>query len=183
MEKYEIDELKDELEGLSLQEKRERLEEIQSELISEIEELEAASAEVGNLLSDVQEEMNKKLEQEINTALENVVASHEGKYPLLPNNTIDVEGLQFQFSHYRWDEGKLQVNVEGRKYIVQVRAFQQAFNTLLKTTLPNAHPSEKNFVMMQKEGDDLSAVVKHVAKQLISVAPEIKEIAKEYKFV
>ncbi len=180
MSTYDIDELKDELEGLSLQEKRERLESVQAEIDSEIEELETASSEVHSLLSDIEEEINIGYNKELQAALKEVVAAHDGKYPILLNNTLDIEGLQFRFSHYCWDESKLNVDIEGRKHIIRVRDFQKDFDALLKTILTEAYSSEKKFVIILKEGDDISAVVKNVAEKLISVAPKIKEMAKEY---
>ncbi len=183
MSTYDIEELKDELEGLSLQEKREHLESVQAEIDSEIEELETASSEVHSLLSDVEEEINIGYNKELQEALKEVVAVHDGKYPILLNNTLDIEGLQFRFSHYCWDESKINIDIEGRKHIVRVRDFQLDFDALLKTILPEAYSSEKKFVIIMKEGDETSAVIKHVAEQLISVAPQIIELRKEYKFV
>ncbi len=78
---------------------------------------------------------------------------------------------------------KLNVDIEGRKHIIRIRDFQQDFNALLKTILPDAYPSEKKFVVILKEGDDVPAVVQNVVELLISVAPQIEEMAKEYKFV
>ncbi len=182
MSTYDIDELKDELEGLSLQEKRERLENIQSEISNEIENLESSLADVSTLLSEVEEEVNISYSKEIRTALAAAVSPHGDKYSIILNNTLDIEGLQFRFSHYCWDEGKLHVTIEGRKHIVRVRDFQQSFDALLKQILPEACPSEKKFVMVIKDGDDVPSVVQHVVEQLISVAPQIQEMAKEYRF-
>ncbi len=183
MAKFEIDELKDELEGLSLQEKRERLEDVQSEINSEIEELESNLADVSSLLSEVEEEVNISYNKEIRTALETVVAAHDGKYPILLNNTLDVEGLRFRISRYCWDESRLHVDIDSRKHIVRIRDFQKDFDALLKTILPEAYPSEKKFVVILKDGDDVPSVVQHVGELLISVAPQIEEMAKEYHFV
>ncbi len=182
MSTCDIDELKNELERLSLQEKRERLEDVQSEITSEIEVLESSLADVSTLLSEVEEEVIISYSKEIRTALDAVVAAHDGKYPLLFNNALDIEGLQFRFSHYCWDEGKINIDIEGRKHIIRARDFQKDFDALLKTILPNAYPLEKKFVVILKDGDDSSAVVKHVVEKLISVAPKIKEMAEEYKF-
>ncbi len=182
MEQCDVDELKDELEGLSLQEKRVRLEDAQAEISSEIEELEASLADVSTLLSDVEEEVNISYSKEIRMALAAAVSPHGDKYPILLNNALDIEGLQFRFSHYCWDEGKLHVTIEGRKHIVRVRDFHSDFDELLKTIIPDARPSEKKFVMVLKDGDDVPSVVQHVVEQLISVAPQIQEMAKEYRF-
>ncbi len=183
MSTYDIDELKDELEGLSLQEKRERLEDVQAEISSEIEELEASLADVSTLLSDVEEEVNISYSKEIRMALAAAVSPHGDKYPILLNNTLDIEGLQFRFSHYCWDEGELHVTIEGRKHIVRIRDFQKDFDALLKTILPEAYPSEKKFVIILKDGDNATDVVKHVVGQLVSVAPQYEKMAKEYRFV
>jgi len=150
---YNIDELKDELVGLSLQEKRERLEDIQAEIDSEIEELEAASSEVSSLLANVEEEVNSGYEKELLAALKEVAVAHNALYPLLQDNTLDVEGLQFRFSHYCCDESKLNVDIEGRKHIIRARDFQKDFDALLKTILPNAYPLEKKFVVILKRLD------------------------------
>ncbi len=182
MSTYDIDELKDELAGLSLQEKRARLEDAKSEITSEIEALESSLADVCSLLSEAEEEVNVCYNKEISTALKEVVAAHDGKYPILLNNTLDIEGLRFRFSHYCWDEGKLHVTIEGRKHIVLIRDFQSDFDELLKTIIPDARPSEKKFVMVLKDGDDVPSVVQHVVEQLVSVAPKIQEMAKEYRF-
>ncbi len=96
MTTYDIDKLKDELAGLSLQEKRARLEDVQSEITSEIEVLESSLADVSTLLSEVEEEVNISYNKEIRTALDAVVAAHDGTYPILLNNTLDVEGLRFR---------------------------------------------------------------------------------------
>ncbi len=183
MSTYDIDELKDELEGLSLQEKRERLEDVQSEITSEMEALESSLADVSTLLSEVEEEVNISYNKEIRTALEAAVAPYGGKYPLLFNNALDIDGLQFRFSHYCWDESKLHVNIEGRKHIVRVRDFQQNFDALLKQILPEAYPLEKNFIIVLKEGDEVPSVVKHVGEKLMSIAPQIQGLAKKYMFI
>ncbi len=183
MSTYDINELKDELVGLSLQEKRERLEDIQAEIDSEMEELEAASSEVSSLLADVEEEVNVGYDKELLAALKEVAVAHNDQYPQLPNNTLDIEGLHFRFFRYCCEESKLNVDIEGRKHIVRVRDFQKDFDALLKTILPDAYPSEKKFVIILKDSEDISAVVKNVAEKLISVAPKIKEMAGEYKFV
>ncbi len=183
MSTYDFEEIKDELEGLSVEEKRERLEEMQAEFICEIEELESSLAATNRLLSEIEEEVNNGYNKELETALKEVCAAHNDQYPLLPNNTLDVEGLQFRFSHYCWDESKLHVDIEGRKHIIRVRDFQKDFDALLKTILPEAYPSEKKFVIIMKESDDTSAVIKNVAEKLLSIASQIKDMAVEYKFV
>ncbi len=180
MDPYYYNDLKEELEGLFLQEKREHLEEIQAEMTCELEELESNLANVNRMLAEVENEVNVGYKKELNMALGTVVAAYDGKYQLLPNNTLDIEGLQFRFTRYCWEESKLNVDIEGRKFIVQVRDFQKDFDALLKAILPEARPSEKKFVMVMKDGDEMSAVVKHVAEQLISAAEKIQEMAKEY---
>ena len=180
MENYDINELEAELEGLSLQEKRESLMTVQNDIESDIEELETAYNEVEEMLSDVEYRINESYKSEIADALKGISSD---VCTLLPDNTLDIEGLKFGFYRFCEDDYTLSISISGRKPIVNTGDFNAEFKTFLQPILPDAKCKDRQISIRIDDKTDVKALVKEIAEKLIAEAPKIAEMAGKYRFV
>lgn len=180
MKKYDISELEAELEGLSLLEKKSHLENVQNDIESEIEELETAKDEVEDLLSDVENQINEGYKSEIATALKGISSD---VCMLLPDNTLDIEGLKFGFYRFCEDDDTLHISISGRKPIVNTGDFNAEFKAFLQPILPDAKYMDMRINIRIDDKTDVKALVKEIAEKLIAEAPKIAEMGGRYRFV
>ena len=179
MEYEDISEIEEKLEGLSLKEKIDLLEEVKSEIENEIEELESFSSKVDDLLSEVKDQMDNKL----TTALSDAV----GVYPedvcqLVDKYTIDIEGLQLLFF---CDYGKLEICLNGRycNKAFSVANFSTDFQEMIKNDLPQVVVSEMKMIWQLAEDADVSAVIRRIVDVMVLHAEDIAKLVKKYNFV
>ena len=88
----DFEDLKDNLEGLALQEKKIKLEEFQSEVEDEILSLQTISSEVDDMLGNVLDELGVVFKNEIQAALEEIVSASQNEFMALEESTLDTEG-------------------------------------------------------------------------------------------
>lgn len=181
---YDIEEIKSDIEGLSLQKQLEQLEEIQNEIQTEIDELESSWDEVDDLVCDIRTQIDENYNAEINSVLETIVSTYQpGTYSLLPYNTLDIEGLCCQFMRFSDNDEQLLVDFSGRKPIIRLNDFINAFTEIIKPLFPK-YPIERLRLTFSLDDDtDVSQLVKEVAEKLISVAPSIAELAVQFRLV
>lgn len=180
MKKYDISELEAELEGLPIWEKKSHLENVQNDIESEIEELETAKDEVEDLLSDVENQINEGYKSEIQTALKGIPSD---VCKLLPDNTLDIEGLKFEFYRFCEDDDTLHISISGRKPIVNTGDFNAEFKAFLQPILPDAKYKDMQICIHIDDNSEVAALVKGIAEKLITEAPKIVEMGGKYKFV
>lgn len=180
MSTYDISEIEAELEGLSLLEKKSHLENVQNDIESEIEELETAKDEVEDLLSDVENQINEGYKSEIATALKGFSSD---VCMLLPDNTLDIEGLKFGFYRLCEDDDTLHISISGRKPIVNTGDFNAEFKTFLQPILPDAKYMDMRINIRIDDNRKVATLVKGIVEKLIAEAPKIAEMGGRYKFV
>ncbi|MBO4587303.1 MAG: hypothetical protein J5711_00160 [Bacteroidales bacterium] len=180
MENYDIGEIETELECLSLQEKRERLKNVQNEIESKIEELEAAKDDVNDLLSDVEDHINDNYEAEIYTALKGISSD---ACKLLPDNTLDIEGLKFGFYRFCENDNTLNIYINGRMPIVNTGDFDAEFKAFLQPILPNAKYKDRQLSIRIDDNREVATLVKGIVEKLIAEAPKIVGLGGKYRFV
>ena len=180
MKEYDISELEAELEGLSLLEKKSHLENVQNDIESEIEELETAKDEVEDLLSDVENQIDEGYKSEIATALKGISSD---VCKLLPDNTLDIEGLKFEFYRFCEDDDTLHISISGRKPIVNTGDFNAEFKTFLQPILPDAKCKNMQISINLTDKTDVKTLVKETVEKLIAAAPKIAEMGGRYRFV
>lgn len=181
---YDIEEIKSDLEELSLREKLEKLEEIQEEIQAEIDDLESSLSEVDDMISDINMQIDEGYSVEIDSALKSVASACQPSIcSLLPDHTLDIEGLCCRFLHFSGNDNQLLITFNGRKPIIRVNDFCAEFKEIIKPLLPEAHLDNMEMTIMLTEETDAGMVIKDVAEKLISVAPAIAELAVRFKFV
>jgi len=175
MKKYDISELEAELEGLSLLEKKSHLENVQNDIESEIEELVTAKDEVEDLLSDVENQINEAYKSEIQTALKGIPSD---VCMLLPDNTLDIEGLKFGFYRFCEDDDTLHISISGRKHIVNTGDFNAEFKAFLQPILPDAKYKDMQISIRIDDKTDIKPLIKETAGKLINHYPKIAQMGK-----
>lgn len=187
METYDIEEIKSNVEGMSLREKIEYLRDVQGDIMNEIEELESIESEVEELLSDAEEQISEKYDSEIGVALNDVIAAHPGEAcTLIPNITLDIAGLRFCFIFWSGEGvSQLSVGILGRKQIIRTGDFNAEFKDILKQILSDAKYNDMSFYLpleIETESDAI-LLVKEVAEKLVSIAPKMAELAGRYRAI
>ena len=187
METYDIEEIKSNVEGMSLREKIEYLRDVQGDIMNEIEELESIESEVEELLSDAEEQISEKYDSEIGVALNDVIAAHPGEAcTLIPNITLDIAGLRFCFMYWPGvGLNELSIGISGRKHIIRTGDFNAEFGDIVKQLFPEAKYGNMSFEFSWAAETDAVPVVlvKDIAEKLVSIAPKIAELAGKYGFV
>ena len=161
MEKYDFSEIESTLEGMSLHEKIEYLEEVQDDISTEIDNLESVRVAIGELLDDVVKQVCDNYRKEIFMVLNDIMAVYQGGIcALLPDNTLDISGLLFRFYRYSEMDNQLFIDIQGKK--------AASYNNL-KITITNE--------------TDFPTLLKNAVEKLINNAPQFANLAVKYKAV
>lgn len=181
MEHYDIEEIKSNVEGMSLREKIEYLRDVQEELIYEIDELETVEGEVKELLNDAEDQVGEKYDSEIGAALKEVLSAHPDKDCSLYANTLDFEGMLFCFI-YLSEEGvnQLSIRISGLRPITRVVDFNAEFGDIVKQLFPEAKYRNMLFDFNLATEADLIPLVKEIAEKLLSINQKIEHLASKY---
>ena len=183
MENYDLEEIKSNVEGMSLREKIEYLRDIQEELIYEIDELETVEGEVKELLNDAEDQVGEKYDSEIGAALKEVLSAHPDKDCFYANvkNTLDIVGMLFCFI-YLSEEGvnQLSIRISGLRPITRVVDFNAEFGDIVKQLFPEAKYRNMLFDFNLATEADLIPLVKEIAEKLLSINPKIEDLARKY---
>jgi hypothetical protein len=102
---------------------------------------------------------------------------------LLPDNTLDIEGLKFGFYRFCEDDDTLHISISGRKSIVNTGDFNAEFKAFLQPILPDAKYKDMRISINFTEKTDVKALVKEIAEKLIAEAPKIAEMGGRCRFV
>jgi len=184
MENHDIDEIQSQLEGLSIQEKLNRLEEIKSEVDDELDELETFSNELDSLLSDLEDQIESDYKQEIIAALNETISSYpKGVFTIVSDTVLDIEGLRFYFRHPFWNNHQLEIGLNTRKSVVRVRDFREDFKKLLQEALPEAFYNNTDIIVPLSGEKGTCDVIKDMVESLVSLSPQFVELAKKYNYV
>lgn len=179
----DFEDLKDNLEGLSLQEKKIKLEEFQSEVEDEILSLQTISSEVDDMLGNVLDELGVVFKNEIQAALEEIVSASQNEFMVLEESTLDIEGLRFIFKRFALEDKYLRVYVKEKIYSYRTRDFQIDIDKFIREIFPEATLRDCEVTFTLKNSDDISTMIKYIVTTLLSVRDKIKELAVEYKSV
>ena len=179
----DFEDLKDNLEGLSLQEKKIKLVEFQSEVEDEILSLQTISSEVDDMLGNVLDELNVVFKNEIQAALEEIVSASQNEFMVLEESTLDIEGLRFIFMRFALEDKYLRVYVKEKIYSYRTRDFQIDIDIFIREIFPEATLGDCEVTFTLKNSDDINTMIKNIVTKLLSVRDKIKELAVEYKCV
>ena len=182
MEKYDFSEIESTLEGMSLHEKIEYLEEVQDDISTEIDNLESVRVAIGELLDDVVKQVCDNYRKEIFMVLNDIMAVYQGGIcALLPDNTLDISGLLFRFYRYSEMDNQLFIDIQGKKAVINTGDFNAELSTLIKHIFPAA--SYNNLKITITNETDFPTLLKNAVEKLINNAPQFANLAVKYKAV
>lgn len=186
MKTFNIEEIKSKMEGMSLQEKEEYLQEVYDDIKNEIEKLEEVESGVLELLGNVAMQIRKKYHTEIGAALNDVIVAHSDEDCTSTANTLEIAGLRFCFLYWPGEGfNELSIGISGREPIIRTGDFNAEFGDIVKQLFPEAKYGNMSFEFSWAAETDAvpMVLVKDIAEKLLSIAPKIAEIAGKYRFV